>query len=98
MARYAGIYAAELLVAYEIKKPHSWLPCDKIICKLWWAHPAATATIHIKNALTISELNLRRNAPSPIVNCNNFASLEFHGHDTVKRLTDAPFHPAPVVG
>jgi hypothetical protein len=67
VARYAGIYTAELLVAYEIKKPHSWLPCDKIIRKLWWAYPAAMATIHIKNAVD----NIRTQSPSqcPMPNC-----------------------------
>jgi hypothetical protein len=51
IAKYAGIYAAELLVAYEIKKPHSWLPGDKVIRKFWWAFPAAMTVIHIKNGV-----------------------------------------------
>jgi hypothetical protein len=59
VAKYAGIYAAELLVAYEIKKPHSWLPGDKIIRKLWWAYPAAMAAIHIKNGVG----NIRTQGP-----------------------------------
>jgi hypothetical protein len=29
--QYAGIFAPELLVAYELKKPHSWLPGGKVI-------------------------------------------------------------------
>ncbi len=51
VAKYAGIYAAELLLAYELKKPHSWLPGDKVIRKLWWAYPAAMVAIHTKNAI-----------------------------------------------
>ena len=51
VAKYAAIYAAELLVAYELKKPHSWLPGDKVIRKFWWAYPVAMAAIHIKNGV-----------------------------------------------
>jgi hypothetical protein len=51
VAKYAGIYASELFVAYEMKKPHSWLPGDRIIRKFWWAYPAAMAAIHVKNAI-----------------------------------------------
>jgi hypothetical protein len=51
VAKYAGFYAVELLVAYELKKPHSWLPGDKVIRKLWWAYPAAMVAIHIKNGV-----------------------------------------------
>ncbi len=39
VAKYAGLYLAELLVAYEVKKPHSWLPGDKAVRRLWWAIP-----------------------------------------------------------
>jgi hypothetical protein len=56
---HAGIFAAELLVAYELKKPHSWLPGDRVIRKLWWAYPAAMATIHIKNGVA----NIRTQGP-----------------------------------
>jgi hypothetical protein len=49
--RYAGIYAAELLVVYELKKPHSWLPGDNGFRKLWWAYPATMTGIHIKNGI-----------------------------------------------
>jgi hypothetical protein len=28
VAKYAAIYAAEVIAAYELKKPHSWLPGD----------------------------------------------------------------------
>jgi len=51
VAKGAAIYAAELLVAYELKKPHSWLPGDKVIRKLWWTYPAAMMAIHIKNGV-----------------------------------------------
>ena len=51
VAKGAAIYAAELLVAYELKKPHSWLPGDKVIRKLWWTYPAAMIAIHIKNGV-----------------------------------------------
>ena len=50
IAKDAAIYAVELLVAYEIKKPHGWLPGDRTIRKLWWLYPAATAALHFKNA------------------------------------------------
>ena len=59
VAKYAGLYAAELLVAYEMKKPHSWLPGDKIIRKFWWAYPAAMAAIHIRNGVG----NIRTQGP-----------------------------------
>ena len=51
VAKYAAIYAAELLVAYELKKPHAWLPGDRVIRKLWWVYPAAMVPIHIKNGV-----------------------------------------------
>ena len=59
VAKYAAIYAAELLVAYEFKKPHSWLPGDKVIRKFWWAYPAAMIAIHIKNGVG----NIRTQGP-----------------------------------
>ena len=67
VAKYAGLYASELLVAYELKKPHSWLPGDKIIRKLWWAYPAAMVAIHIKNGVG----SIRTQAPSgcPLADC-----------------------------
>jgi hypothetical protein len=68
VAKYAGIYAAELLVAYELKKKHSWLPGDKIIRKLWWAYPAAMVPIHIKNGVR----SIRTQAPScPVAECQS---------------------------
>lgn len=51
IARNTGLFAAELLVAYELKKPHDWLPGDRVIRKLWWAYPAAMAVVHIKNGV-----------------------------------------------
>lgn len=59
VAKYAALYAAEFLVAYELKKPHSWLPGDKFIRKLWWAYPAAMVTIDIKNGVG----NIRTQGP-----------------------------------
>jgi hypothetical protein len=59
VAEYAGFYAAELLVVYEIKKPHSWLPGDKVIRKLWWVYPAVMGTIHVKNGIG----NIRTKGP-----------------------------------
>jgi hypothetical protein len=59
VAKYAGLYAAEWLVAYEFKKPHSWLPGDKVIRKLRWVYPAAMVAIHIKNGVG----NIRTQGP-----------------------------------
>jgi hypothetical protein len=59
VAGHAGIYAAELLVAYELKKPHTWLPGDRAIRGLWWAYPAAMTVIHIKNGVG----NIRTQGP-----------------------------------
>jgi hypothetical protein len=58
--KYSAIYAAELLVAYELKKPHSRLPGDKTIRKLWWLYPAAMAPMHIMNGVR----SIRTQAPS----------------------------------
>lgn len=58
--KYAPIFAAELLVAYEIKKPHDWLPGDKVIRKLWWVYPLAMGAIHLHNALG----NINTQAPA----------------------------------
>jgi hypothetical protein len=51
VAKYGGIFAAEMLVAYELKKRHDWLPGDKVIRKLWWVAPAVLVAIHIKNGV-----------------------------------------------
>jgi hypothetical protein len=66
VAKYAGIYTAELLVAYELKKPHSWLPGDRTIRKLWWVYPAIMMPTHIKNGVR----SIRTQAPScPVDEC-----------------------------
>ena len=68
VAKYGAIYAAEFLVAYELKKPHPWLPGDKVIRKFWWACPAALVPIHIKNGVR----SIRTQAPScPIGECQS---------------------------
>jgi hypothetical protein len=59
VAKYSALYATELLVAYEIKKPHSWFPGDKVVRRLWWAYPSAMSAIHIKNAVG----NMRTQGP-----------------------------------
>jgi hypothetical protein len=51
IAKDAAIYAVEVLVAYELKKPHDWLPGDTTIRKLWWFYPATMASLHVKNAI-----------------------------------------------
>lgn len=58
--KYAPIFAAELAVAYELKKPHDWLPGDRIIRRLWWAYPAAMTVLHVKNSIG----NIRTSAPA----------------------------------
>ena len=59
IAKDAAIYAVEFLVAYEIKKPHDWLPGDRTIRRLWWLYPAAMASLHFKNATN----NIRTQPP-----------------------------------
>ena len=59
VAKDLALYSSEFLVAYELKKPHSWLPGDRIVRKLWWVYPAAMTAIHIKNAVG----NIRTQAP-----------------------------------
>jgi hypothetical protein len=59
VAKDTGLFAAELLLAYELKKPHSWLPGDRVIRKLWWAYPATMTAIHIKNGIG----NIRTQGP-----------------------------------
>jgi hypothetical protein len=67
VAKYAPIYAAEVLVTYELKKPHSWLPGDKVLRRLWWVYPATMAPIHIMNGVR----SIRTQAPSgcPVAEC-----------------------------
>jgi hypothetical protein len=65
--KYAPIFAAELAVAYELKKPHDWLPADRVIRKLWWVYPVAMGSIHLHNAIC----NIRTQAPAacPVAEC-----------------------------
>jgi hypothetical protein len=64
--KYAAIYAAEVLVAYELKKPHSWLPGDKVIKKFWMAYPMTMIPIDIKNGVR----SIRTQPPScPVDQC-----------------------------
>ena len=66
VATYAAIYAAELVVAYELKKPHSWLPGDKVIKQLWLIYPTTMIPIHIKNGIR----SIRTQPPScPVDQC-----------------------------
>jgi hypothetical protein len=68
VAKYAAIYAAELLVAYELKKPHSWLPGDKYVRRFWWVYPATMVPIHIKNGVR----SIRTQPPScPVDECES---------------------------
>jgi hypothetical protein len=59
-AKHAAIFAGEVFVAYQLKKPHSWLPGDKIIRKLWWVYPVWTGQIHSRTAIH----NVRMRAPA----------------------------------
>ena len=59
VAKDLALYTSEFLVAYELKKSHSWLPGDRIIRKLWWVYPAVMTVIHLKNAVG----NIRTRGP-----------------------------------
>lgn len=59
VVKNGSIFAAEFVVAYELKKRHSWLPGDRVIRKLWWAYPAAMVAIHTKNGIG----NIRTQGP-----------------------------------
>jgi hypothetical protein len=50
VAKTLAIYAAESAVAYELKKPHDWLPGDRVIRRLWWVYPAIMTQAHFRNA------------------------------------------------
>jgi hypothetical protein len=54
-----ALYGSEFLVAYELKKSHSWLPGDRVIRRLWWVYPTAMTAIHIKNGIG----NIRTQGP-----------------------------------
>jgi hypothetical protein len=56
VVRNASIFAAEMLVAYEIKKHHDWLPGDRVVRKLWWVYPVAAAVIDFKLAAHTMQL------------------------------------------
>jgi len=58
--KHAAIFAGEVFVAYQLKKPHSWLPGDKIIRKFWWVYPVWTGQIHSRTAIH----NVRMRAPA----------------------------------
>lgn len=49
-AKNGAIFASEMFVAYELKKPHDWLPGDKVIRKLWWVYPVVMTFVHFKKA------------------------------------------------
>lgn len=59
VAKDLALYSSEFLVAYELKKSHSWLPGDRVVRKLWWVYPAVMTAIHLKNAVT----NIRTQGP-----------------------------------
>jgi hypothetical protein len=65
--RYAPVFAAELGLAFEIKKPHDWLPGDRLIRKLWWLYPAIMGPVHLRNAIG----NIQTKAPTscPVAEC-----------------------------
>ena len=60
VAKNLLIFMAEAFVTYEIKKPHAWLPGDRVIRKFWWAYPAAMAGLHLSGAIS----NIRTQAPA----------------------------------
>lgn len=59
VAKDLALFSSEFLVAYELKKSHSWLPGDRIVRRLWWAYPAVMTAIHIKNGVG----NIRTQGP-----------------------------------
>ncbi|MGA7909770.1 MAG: hypothetical protein WCA16_20350 [Candidatus Sulfotelmatobacter sp.] len=59
IARDLALFSSEFLVAYQLKKPHPWLPGDRIIRKLWWVYPVAMTALHVKNAVG----NIRTQGP-----------------------------------
>ena len=59
IAKDLGLYASEWLVAYEMKKKHSWLPGDGVIRRLWWVYPVAMTAVHVKNGVG----NIRTRGP-----------------------------------
>jgi hypothetical protein len=51
-----GLFGAESLLAYEIKKPHHWLPGDKVVKKVWWLPLAYQIQAHTRFAYRNSKL------------------------------------------
>jgi hypothetical protein len=49
----AGIFAGEAALAYEFKKPHSWLPrpVEQVARRLWWVPLAYQSQMHIRLAI-----------------------------------------------
>jgi hypothetical protein len=64
-----ALFSSEFLAAYELKKPHPWLPGDRILRKLWWMYPVAMTAIHVKNAVG----NIRTQGPG---GCTSIACAE----------------------
>jgi hypothetical protein len=56
VVRNASIFAAEMLVGYEIKKRHDWLPGDNVIRQFWWVYPVVAAVIDFKLAAHTMQL------------------------------------------
>lgn len=51
-----GIFGAEGLLAYEIKKLHRWIPGDKVVRKFWWLPIAYQIQAHARFACRNSRL------------------------------------------
>jgi hypothetical protein len=51
-----GLFAAESLIAYEIKKPHRWLPGDRVLRKFWWIPIAYQIQAHARLAYHNSQM------------------------------------------
>lgn len=43
-----AIFAFESLSAYELKKPHDWIPFDRQVRRLWWVYPVANGLEHFR--------------------------------------------------
>jgi hypothetical protein len=72
VAKDLALYSSESLVAYELKKAHSWLPGDRFIRKLWWAYPSAMTAIHMKNAVG----NVRTQGPGGCTSAECAAQMQ----------------------
>jgi hypothetical protein len=67
IGKYGTIFASEALLAYELKKPHRWLPGDHVIQKLWWVVPGVMTPIHIKNGAR--SIGTQAPAGCPVAEC-----------------------------